>query len=105
MTFGAILVAGALQRSGDAAVAGVRSDVLHKFGLVRTRWRRRTAAASTTFELVLGTAILAYALYRAAQATMESVSGDSSPTDSSPDHTPPTAGLPEGPATGIATAA
>jgi hypothetical protein len=91
LTFGAILLAGAVQRSGDAAVAGVRADYLHKFGLVRRRWHRRAATASTSLEAVLGVAVVAYALVRVARAITEGEPSDGTPTDTSPQGAPPDA--------------
>jgi hypothetical protein len=76
MTFGAILVAGALQRSTDRTTDGVRTDVLNKMRATRRRWRRRGSTASNTVVLIAGMALAVYAGIRVARTAVEELTDD-----------------------------
>lgn len=81
MTFGAILVVGALQSSTDRTTAGVRTDILGKARTFQRRWRRRGSNASSTLMLVGGTALLVFAGIRVARSAAEELTSDDEPAE------------------------
>jgi adenine-specific DNA methylase len=84
MTFGTILVAGALQRSTNRTTEGVRTDILSKMRAARRRWRRRGSTASNSLVLIAGMALVVYAGIRVARTAAEELTSDDSPAEAPP---------------------
>jgi hypothetical protein len=81
MTFGAILVAGALQRSTDRTTEGVRADILGKVRATRRRWSRRGSTASNTIVLIAGMALVMYSGIRIARVAAGELQSDDAPVE------------------------
>jgi hypothetical protein len=84
MAVGAILAAGAMQRSKNVATTRARADVLHQLSLMRRRWQRRGANVYATIELVGGAGLMVYALVHGARSAAHTDPIDTEPLDTEP---------------------